>query len=423
MLFHFRYSLLFACVTVFGQAAHAQAIEPAKTENATKIWGDRAKGHSYRIQDQVESDGLYRTYIFETSLGKYTVIGDALMAKRLHEYSVYEKMQEDSGLEHFFGSLGSSVAAPFRFGGQLLTNPIDTTKQSLQGAGNFFDALGASVENNNPERGSLVGGMLGTDQARRELAAQMKVDPFTDFPPLANRLQELAAARGMGSLSVRGTMMAIPGGAALPSMTINATRTVVYTVSSAGTAEELQIALQNKTTGQIIRDAKEKLSKLANAKALENFANNSNFTPTDIYAIALSLEAIKASNTNLVLRKCADAEDSTNAYLRRRQIEIYAGMHRNLPIDAFFESNGYLLAKLKDRRILLAMPADHVLWTERNKQEFTDLQNNLRDQLSKNPPKTNMDKMLVVTGEFSVLAKAELGKLKWETARITLPAF
>ena len=423
MLFQFRYILPIACVALFGHASHAQATEPAQTATATVIWGDRVKGKSYRIHDQVGSDGLYRTYIFETSVGQFTVIGDALMARRLHEYSVFEKMQEDSGFEHFFGSLGSSVAAPFRFGGQLLTSPIDTTKQSLQGAGNFFDALGASGENKNPERGSLIGGVLGTDQARRELAAEMKVDPFTDFAPLTNRLQELAAARGAGALSVRGTMMAIPGGAALPSMTINATRTVVYTVSSASTAEELQTALQSKTTGQIIRDAKDKLNKLAGAKTLDSFTNNRNFTPTDIYAIALSLEQIKASNTNLVLRKCADVDDSTNAYLRRRQAEMYAGLHQKLHIDSFFESNGFLLAKLKDRRILLAMPADHILWTDRNKQEFTDLQNSLRDQMTKKPLKTNMDKMLVITGEFSPMAKTELNKLNWETARVSLPAF
>jgi hypothetical protein len=423
MLVHLRYILPLACAAILGHVIGAQATEPAKTASATTIWGDNVKGKTYLIQDQVESDGLYRTYIFETSVGKFTVVGDALMTRRLYEYSVFEKMQDDSGLDHFFGSLGSSIAAPFRFGGQLLTSPIDTTKQSLQGAGNFFDALGASVENKNPERGSLIGGMLGTDQARRALAAQMKIDPFTDFAPLSNRLQELAAARSMGSLSVRGTMMAIPGGAALPSMTINATRTVVYTVSSVRTAEELQIALQSKTTGQIIRDAQEKLNKFGNAKLLESFTNNRNFTPTDIYAIALALEQIKAGNTNVVLKKCADAGDSTNAYLRRRQIEMYTELNDKFPIESFFESKGYLLAKLKDRRVLLAMPADHVLWTDRNKQEFSELGDALRDQMSKNPPKNQMDKMLVVTGEFSAMAKTELNKLKWETARLSLSPF
>jgi hypothetical protein len=69
------------------------------------------------------------------------------------------------------------------------------------------------------------------------------------------------------------------------------------------------------------------------------------------------------------------------------------------------------------------MPADHILWIDRNKQEFTDLQNSLRDQMTKKPLKTNMDKMLVITGEFSPMAKTELNKLNWETARVSLPAF
>jgi len=397
----------------------AQATEPAMTGTATAIWGERAKGKTYRIQDQVESDGLYRTYIFETSVGKFTVISDALMARRLHEYAVFEQLQEDSGMAHFLGSFGSSAIAPLKFGGQLLTSPIETTKQSFQGVGNFFDSLSASGENKDSERGSFMGGVLGTDTARRELAAQAKVDPFTDFTPLANRLQELAAARGMGGLSMSGAMMAIPGAAALP-MTVNTTRTVVYTASSAGRAEALQNALRSKTAGQIIRDTKEKLSGLASAKTLETFTENRNFTPTDIFVIALALEQMKAGNTELFLQKCASVQERTSAYLRRRQAEMYAGLHRTLPIARFFESNGYLMVQLKDKRALLAMPADHFLWTDRNKQDFVELRDALREQMTEKPAKAGKDKMIVITGDFSPMAKTELGKLNWDTARVSL---
>lgn len=419
-MFYLRYMLPLACAALISASTTAHATEPAQTASATAIWGERTKGKTYRIQDQVESDGLYRTYVFETSAGKFTVISDALMARRLHEYAVYEKMQEDSGVAHFLGSFGSSAIAPLRFGGQLLTNPVETTKQSFQGVGNFFDSLSASGENKDPERGSFMGGVLGTDTARRELAAQAKVDPFTDFPPLANRLQELAAARGMGGLSMSGAMMAIPGGAALPSLTANTTRTVVYTASSAASAQALQDALRNKTAGQIIRDTKEKLSGLAHAKVIEAFADNRNFTPTDLYIIALALERIKAGNTDLFLEKCASVQDRTSAYLRRRQAEMYAGLHRNLPIARFTESNGYLLTQLKDKRILLAMPADHFLWTDRNKRDFSELRDSLREQISEKPAKPGKDKMVVITGEFSPMAKTELNRLNWETARVSL---
>lgn len=401
-------------------ATVAHATEPAKTGTATAIWSERAKGATYRIQDQVESDGLYRTYIFETRVGKFTVISDALMARRLHEYAVFEQLQEDSGMAHFLGSFGSSAIAPLKFGGQLLTSPIETTKQSFQGVGNFLDSLSASSENKDSERGSFMGGVLGTDSARRELAAQAKVDPFTDFTPLATRLQELAAARGIGGLSVSGAMMAIPGAATLPSMTVNTTRTVVYTASSAGRAEALQNALRNKTAGQIIRDTKEKLSGLANTKTIEAFTDNRNFTPTDILVIALALEQMKAGNTEVFLQKCASVQERTSAYLRRRQAEMYAGLHRNLPIARFFESNGYLMAQLKDKRALLAMPADHFLWTQRNKQDFVELRDALREQMTEKPAKAGKDKMIVITGDFSPMAKTELGKLNWDTARVSL---
>ncbi len=415
-----RHALAFCLMAGSAVATLAQATEAAKTATASAIWGERAKGTTYRIHDQVESDGLYRTYVFETRIGKFTVISDALMARRLHEYAVFEQLQEDSGVAHFLGSFGSSAIAPLKFGGQLLTSPIETTKQSFQGVGNFLDSLSASGENKDSERGSFMGGVLGTDRARRELAAQVKVDPFTDFTPLAIRLQELAAARGMGALSMSGAMMAIPGGAALPSMTVNTTRTVVYTASSAGRAEALQNALRSKTAGQIVRDTKEKLAELASAKVIETFTDNRNFTPTDIYVIALALEQIKAGNTELFLQKCASVQERTSAYLRRRQAEMYAGLHRNLPIARFFESNGYLIAQLKDKRALLAMPADHFLWTERNKQDFVELRDSLREHMTEKPAKAGKDKMVVITGDFSPMAKTELGRLNWDTARVSL---
>jgi hypothetical protein len=414
-----RYTLA-AYAAVMMLASTAQATEPAQTASATAIWGERAKGKTYRIEEQVESDGLYRTYVFETSVGKFTVISDALMARRLHEYAVFEQLQEDSGVAHFLGSFGTSAIAPLKFGGQLLISPVETTKQSFQGVGNFLDSLSASGENKDPERGSFMGGVLGTDSARRQLAAQVRVDPFTDFPPLATRLQELAAARGMGGLSMSGAMMAIPGGAALPSLTANTTRTVVYTASSAGSAQALQDALRNKTAGQITRDAKEKLANLASAKVIEAFVDNNNYTPTDIYVIALALERIKAGNTELFLQKCASVQERTSAYLRRRQAEMYAGLHRNLPIARFFEANGYLLTQLKDKRALLAMPADHFLWTDRNKQDFVELRESIPAQITDKPTKPGKDKLVVITGEFSPMAKTELGKLQWDTARISL---
>ena len=399
----------------------AGGVEAPANGSAKAIWGERAQGKTWRVAETVESDGLYRKYVLETAQGKFAIMGDALMAVRLHETAVHEQLSNDTGFEHFMGSFGSSAIAPLKFGGQLITSPIETVKQSASGIGNFFDSLSSSSENKDSERGSFMGGVLGTDRARRELAAQAQVDPYTDFPPLAKRLQELAAARGVGGLSMRGAMMAIPGGSAIPSLTVTTTRTVVFSASSVGTAQAMQDALRTKTAGQIMRDARAKLAVLAPESGhVEALLDNKNYTPIDLLVIALALERVGVSDADLFMAQSAEAQDRASAYLYRQKAEMYAGLRRSFAFDRFIVKDGFVLIALKDKRHLLATPSDHFFWTQKNRDEFTALGAGLSPATGPKGASSKKDKVLVITGDYSPLARTELAAGNWEPARMTL---
>lgn len=399
----------------------AGGVEAPANGSAKAIWGERAQGKTWRVAETVESDGLYRKYVLETTQGKFSIVGDALMAVRLHETAVHEQLSNDSGFEHFMGSFGSSAIAPLKFGGQLITSPIETVKQSASGIGNFFDSLSSSSENKDAERGSFMGGVLGTDRARRELAAQAQVDPYTDFPPLAKRLQELAAARGVGGLSMRGAMMAIPGGSAIPSLTVTTTRTVVFSASSVGAAQAMQDALRTKTAGQIMRDARAKLALLAPESGhVDALLDNKNYTPIDLLVIALALERVGVRDADLFIAQSAEAQDRASAYLYRQKAEMYAGLRRSFAFDRFIVKEGFVLIALKDKRHLLATPADHFFWTQKNKDEFIALAAGLAPAAGPKRASSKKDKVLVITGDYSPLARTELAAGNWEPARMTL---
>ena len=408
---------------LFASSCEAGVVEAPANGSAKAIWGERAQGKTWRIVEGVESDGLYRKYVLETPEGKFPIMGDALMAMRLHEYAVYEQFNSDTSFEHFMGSFGSSAIAPLKFGGQLITSPIETVKQSANGIGNFFDSLSSSSENKDSERGSFMGGVFGSDRARRELAAQAQVDPYTDFPPLAKRLQELAAARGAGGLSMSGAMMAIPGGAAIPSLTANTTRTVVFSASSVGTAQAMQDALRTKTAGQIIRDCRVKLASLApDSDHVDALLDNKNYTPLDLLIIATALERVGAQDTDLFIAQSAQVQDRAAAYLYRQKAEMYAGLRRSFPFERFIVKDGFVLIALKDKRHLLATPADHFFWTQKNRDEFGALASALSSAAAAAPKgaQAKKDKVLVITGDYSPLARTELAAGNWEPARMTL---
>ena len=403
-------------------ACAAGVVEAPATSSAKAIWGPRAQGKTWRIAEAVQNDGLYRKYVLETSAGKFAIVGDALMAMRLHEYAVYEQLSDDTGFEHFMGSFGSSAIAPLKFGGQLITSPVETVKQSANGISNFFDSLSSSSENKDSERGSFMGSVLGSDRARRDLAARAQVDPYTDFPPLAKRLQELAAARGVGSLSMSGAMMALPGGAAIPSLTASTTRTVVFSASSVGTAQAMQDALRTKTAGQIMRDCRVKLALLApDSEHVDALLDNKNYTPLDLLIIATALEGVGAQDSDLFIAQSAQAQDRAAAYLYRQKAEMYAGLRRSFAFDRFIVKDGFLLISLKDKRHLLATPADHFFWTQKNRDEFLALGSGLSSATPTPKGSAPMkDKVLVITGDYSPMARTELAAGNWEPARMTL---
>ena len=112
-------------------------------------------------------------------------------------------------------SLGRSATAPIRYGANLIVNPVGTVKNSLSGVANMFDRAGASLSDPNADRASTADSLLGVDDARRELAVSLGVDPYTNFPPLAQKLTDVASATAAGGLTVKAALAVIPGGAAV----------------------------------------------------------------------------------------------------------------------------------------------------------------------------------------------------------------
>ena len=54
--------------------------------------------------------------------------------------------------------------------------------------------------------------LLGVSDTQRELAVELDVDPYTDFPPLAQRFKQMAGAMASGGLPIKAGLSFVPGG-------------------------------------------------------------------------------------------------------------------------------------------------------------------------------------------------------------------
>ncbi len=227
-----------ASAVVLPQAAQAAETERPATFDPHKIRGIRSTGVNYSIAAPVRSDGFLRIYSVNSAYGPFTVVSDAMMQVRARELAATAELDRLTESEAFNRALGEAGLAPVKFAGALLVNPVQTIGDTLAGIGNQMSQIGSGLNNAGRSVDQPFGG-FGADQKRRELAARLGVDPYSDFEPLQLRMQKLSQAAATGGLVVAGAMMAIPGAVGL-------------VVSNAGTSSRVADAMRDQTAARLM---------------------------------------------------------------------------------------------------------------------------------------------------------------------------
>jgi hypothetical protein len=202
-------SLAGACLLLAAAIPPALS-EPAPSFDPSRIPGIKASGPNYSIVNPVRSDGFLRIYSVRSPYGDFGVTSDAMMQVRQRELAAILELDKVNTSDAFNKALVEAGVAPIKFAGNLIINPIQTIGNTLGGIGNAMGQFGSGMANAGKSQDAPLGG-LGADQKRRELAAKLGVDPYTDFEPLAHRMQKLSEAAAAGGLVVSGALMAIPG--------------------------------------------------------------------------------------------------------------------------------------------------------------------------------------------------------------------
>ena len=212
-------------------------------EPVEKYLGKAATGTNYTVKPIVRSDGAMRILDVDTPYGKFAFDGVEFTKLRLHELDAVAALEKMSQSEAFGQAFGRAALGPIKFGADLITNPADTVERSLSGIGNMFDRVGAGLSNTRADRDNLMESLLGVTDTQRELAVSLDVDPYTDFPPLAQRVKDMAGAMAGGSLPVKAGLSFVPGG-------------IGIAVSSVATVSDAKDTLRSKTAAQVIAETR-----------------------------------------------------------------------------------------------------------------------------------------------------------------------
>lgn len=389
------------CSTALCPEASAQNYERPPSFSPDKIPGIRASGVNYTIKSPVRSDGLFRNYVLTTPYGEFNVQGDQMLRMRLKELEALDQLEKLSASDQFGKALVNAGLSPVKYAGKLITNPIGTIQNTFSGVGSFLGSVGSGIANAGKTQDDAIGSLIGVTRERRQLATKVGVDPYTDLPPLHEKLKALSEAAALGGLAVTGAMMAIPGAAGI----------VVSNLSTANTLGDMRIEelAQNYTASQILDLNRKRLAAHGVDSTLaESFLANRNYTPIDLAVITASLESMPAVQDRVVfIERATSANSRAVAYFNRRQAEMIAHFAKTGGFTRFVSLGGYPFLVTREGRVVGLMPFDAVSWTESIGRGFGTVSADMK-RVARGGAE------LRITGQATAMAKERLGGQGWK---------
>ncbi len=395
---------------VLPASAPAQTVEKPPSFNAAKISGIKRVGENYTIRNPVRSDGILRVYVLATPYGDITVNGDEMLRMRINELRALAALERVGASQSFTRALAEKGLSPLTFTGKLITNPAKTINDTLAGVGGFFGRISSGINNVGQTRDDAVSSLLGVTDERRKLAAAYGVDPYTDLPPLADKLNQLSQAAALGGLVVTGALMAVPGAAGI----IVSNLSTVDTLNGIG----IEDLARSYTAEQILDINRDLLNKMGVDESLrDKLLANRNYTPIDMAAMVAALDGMKSvANRSAFVARAADANGRAIAYFMRRQAELLAADYRKHGgYVRFIALASYPFVLTRDGKVMALLPIDALSWTSITARGFAQV----TAERKRAAPDAKGE--LRIAGMATALAKRELKKDGWTVVEHARP--
>jgi hypothetical protein len=332
----------------------AQAPEPLPVFSASKLLPRQMlTGPNYRIEDTVRNDGFANHYTFTVDGTPYIVIGDALADVRVRELQALAQMEQLRRSQIYANAMKNAAVSPLHLAKDLVLEPVGTVRDTVTGVGDFFRGVGGSLFRSRGEQeDGMAKAALGVSSAKREFAAKFGIDPYTTFPPVRERLNEIGWASAAGDLTVGAGFSAIsgPAGTVLgASKTTNSVRNLIYD----RTPVELEEVNRGKLRAAGVSDG-----------VAEVFLDHPKYSPTVRTVLAEALADMRVPGADAFVQRAVLAQDEPTAFLMQCWAELFAAYHQQVARGSRFVRLGQLPALQRADGILVVMlPVDHLAWT------------------------------------------------------------
>jgi hypothetical protein len=374
------------------------------------------KGANYVVDADVATDGLLATFTIRSDYGVLAARGPGMLRLRVAEVDALTRLKAMKKSDVFVDSLKKSANALGQAVVGVATNPVETAKAIPAGVSRFLErtarqvktgvqkvddvrqqkeagaprgaAASATTQNVALAAGAAAGratrDALGYDEKRRDLARELRVDPYTTNPVLKKELDDVAWAAFAGGLGVNALASKVPGGRLVQSTSL--VTDWIYEKPPGDLKVWIEKTLKGLGVGQ---------------ETVDLFLRQKYWTLTTQTALVMALDKMAGVEGRAeVLDEAVTAESEDQARFLAVGFSLLAREHARDPIKAVL--GGRPAGLTQKGRALVTVPVDYVCWTERVA-TFAS-----RDDLLPRKP------MVMVTGRLSERTRTEMKKLGWE---------
>lgn len=362
------------------------------------------------VDNDVINQNFMNHYRVGSRFGVFNAISNSQLFVRIREIEALEQLMEMSKGRVFVNSASTTVTDTVENVSNAVDDPSGAAEDLGSGLSRLLKRLGRMGKNafkqgrrvvskNFDSNGSeelsdagvdLAKGLLGVNRAYRDLARDLRVDPYTRNEPLKAEIERMAGYSAAGSFGVKTIVPVLPilyGAGYL--MTVS---NLVYSTHPI----DLQLKNEKSLSNMGISD-----------KWIQRFMGSDKHTLTTLTRIVNSLERLEGVRGRKVLvRFAALARDVSDALFYTRMTELLAMYHQQRArIDKFITNDRIPIALTHKNRAVVVAPFDYFRWTRKGEEFIRYLNGKISGQA--------MFLELWVTGQVSFKARRNIGNFQW----------
>jgi len=350
-VFLFIFACVPHCLGVSDTYENSQVLEAQ-----TVLAPDVIKGPNHEVDASVQNDGFLNHYVLRSIYGNYEAVSTSELKERVREIKVISEMKKidtASTIKESVVESGQKTVAGIK---NIVLHPSDTVEGAVTGLGSLFNRAKEAVTSSpSQSEDSRIEQFIGFSASKRDIANKMGVDVYSANNALQSELDRLAWADYSGGIGMTAALSLVPGGAGT-------------LVSVSGGARLLNEAINMTPPQELRKNNRQKLTVMdMNSDTIDLFINNTVFSPRHQTLIVAAMEKMQgASNKELILKVALQAHDRTMALIITQMALMFSGYHNRIePIVRFFPIARVLYAKDKKGKVIVMLPADHILWSMR----------------------------------------------------------